>query len=145
MFSIDKFKSFSVPSISRNPKIAFVFNQMGLMEERGLGMKELKSLRDKGFQSPDFRFEDDLFYTIIYRATNEVALKNITKENLTELTPSEQSGYQYLKEMGVIGSSPYAEHFNIDQRTARRHLNKLVDKKLAIREGEGPATVYRVS
>ena len=142
-FSIDRFKAFAVPSISRNPKIAFIFNQMSLVEERGLGMKELKALKSKGFKNPDFKIEDDLFYTTIYRANDETAIKNIAKDNAVKLTASEQAGYEYLKEVGELSSSAYAEHFGVDVRTARRHLNKMVDAGLATREGEGPATVYK--
>lgn len=143
-FSIEKFKAFAVPSISRNPKIAYIFNQMSLVEERGLGMKALKSLKDKGFPSPDFKLDDDLFYTTIFRAGNEITLKLISEDNLLDLTSSEQNGYNYLKEVKEVSSSNYAVHFNYDPRTARRHLNKMVDKKLAIREGGGSATVYRL-
>jgi ATP-dependent DNA helicase RecG len=39
---IELFQKFNVPSNSRNPKIAFIFNKMGLVEQRGLGMKDLK-------------------------------------------------------------------------------------------------------
>ncbi|TRZ54171.1 hypothetical protein D4S03_00545 [bacterium] len=143
-FSMEKFKAFIVPSISRNQKIAYIFNQMSLVEERGLGMKELKSLEYKGFPAPGFKLEDDLFYTTIFRAKTDVSLKLITEDNAEELTSSEKIGYGYLKEKGKLASSDYAKHFSIDQRTARRHLNKMVDKKLAIREGEGPATIYRI-
>jgi len=42
IISLDKFLSFEVPPISRNPKIAYLFLKTGLVEERGIGMKELK-------------------------------------------------------------------------------------------------------
>ena len=144
-FPIKQFKSFSVPSISRNPKIAYIFNQMSLVEERGLGMIELKTLKEKGFKSPDFRLEGSLFYTIIYRANDKELISIIAKDNLVALTETEQAGYDYLKVKEKLSSSEYADHFDVDQRTARRHLNKMVDKKLAIREGEGPATIYIIS
>jgi ATP-dependent DNA helicase RecG len=143
-FSIEKFQAFAVPSISKNPKIAFIFNQMSLVEERGLGMKELKTLKNKGFKSPEFRLDDNLFYTTVFRASNETAMKHILEDNSIKLTDSEQKGYNYLKEKGELTSSVYAEYFKVDQRTARRHLNKMVDKELAKREGEGPATIYKV-
>jgi len=143
-FPIEKFNSFTVPSIPRNQKIAYIFNQMNLVEERGLGMKELKKLKDKGLKSPSFRLEDNLFYTTIYRADNEDSRANITKDNSEDLAFSEQAGYNYLKEVGVISSSAYAVHFNVDPRTARRHLNKMADKKLVLRDGDGPSTVYRL-
>lgn len=143
-FPIEKFRAFTVPSISHNPKIAFVFNQMSLVEERGLGMKELKSLTEKGFKTPDFKLEANLFYTIIYRSDDKNAIKRIVEDNGILLLASEQLGYEYLIKMGELSSSSYAEHFSIDSRTARRHLNKMVDNGLAIREGEGPSTMYRI-
>lgn len=143
-FALEKFKSFTVPSISRNPKIAYIFNQMSLVEERGLGMKELKKLLNAGYRKPDFKLEDDLFSTIIYRSDDENAIKRITDDNSIVLYPSEQTGYEFLQQTGELSSSSYADHFSIDPRTARRHLNKMVDKGLAIRKGDGPSTVYRI-
>ena len=64
-FSIEKFYDYNVPSVSRNQKIAYIFNQMHLVEERGLGMKELKGLKDAG-NPPDFKLNDDIFITTIY-------------------------------------------------------------------------------
>lgn len=143
-FSIDRFKSFTVPSVSRNPKIAYIFNQMGLVEERGLGIKELHKLKLKGLQSPHFELIEDLFYTIIYRAANEKEIDIINNDNKVILHESENKGFEYLKEMKVLSSSQYAKHFNVDSRTARRHLNKLISNDLAIREGSGNAIVYRI-
>lgn len=143
-FSIERFKSFTVPSVSRNPKIAYVFNQMGLVEERGLGIKELHKLKLNGLQTPYFELIEDLFYTTIYRASNKKEIDIINNDNKVILHESENRGLGYLKEMTILSSSNYAKHFNVDPRTARRHLNKLVDNDLAIKEGTGYGIVYRI-
>ena len=40
--TLEELQDFSAPTLSRNPKIHYIFNRMGLAEERGLGMKTLK-------------------------------------------------------------------------------------------------------
>ena len=40
--TIDDIRTMDLPSISRNPKIMFVYNRMGLAEARGIGLRNMK-------------------------------------------------------------------------------------------------------
>lgn len=142
LVSLDKIKAFIAPPISRNPKIAYIFNQMGLIEERGMGMKELRELKTiYGLPKPDIRFEDGYLITTIFRIT----LKELKQPILEKLSPSELKGYNVLLSKEQISSSNYAKALGISVRTASRHLNKFAELELAIPEGKGKARIYKIN
>lgn len=129
---IEKFRSFSVASNSRNPKIAFILFEMGLVEERGFGMEELSKLEKLGYTKPLFDLDDNILKTTIFRGTSI--------DHETEL--AKMKGYNELKAFKVLNSSKYIEVTGVSERTARRHLNDLVAVGIAKRTGDGPTTVY---
>ncbi|TVR81095.1 MAG: DeoR family transcriptional regulator [Chitinophagaceae bacterium] len=129
---LDKFKTFSVASNSRNPKIAFILFEMGLVEERGFGMEELSKLEKQGYPKPEFELDGQILKTIIYRGGTDMQ----KKENL--------KGLKELLDHRVLTSEKYVQLTGVSERTARRHLNDLVKADKAIKEGDGPATEYRI-
>lgn len=137
-FSIEKFYDYNVPSVSRNQKIAYIFNQMHLVEERGLGMKELKGLKDAG-NPPDFKLNDDIFITTIYR--NKEKIKAATKK-VESVGISPEKVLAFVVNRGKISAGDYVTEFKVQPKTASRHLNKLVDDGVLSREGEKKGTRY---
>jgi predicted HTH transcriptional regulator len=134
-FPIKKFYDCSVPSVSRNQKISYIFNQMHLVEERGLGMKELKSLKEEG-NPPDFKLDNDIFTTIIYRSK-----KAMTKpEDAANLT--EEGVKAFIKQKERISAGDYSKRFNVTTKTAQRHLNKLIEEGVVEKEGDKKGTKY---
>ena len=140
-FSIEKFREFNVPSVSRNQKIAFIFNEMHLVEERGLGMKELKAMKDAG-NPPDFRLNEDMFATVIYRKKHEGVIAEQKVIPLKGLNDEETKGYEYILKQKSVSKKQYAEHFNVDEKKAQRHLLKFKNMNWVRQEGKGPSTVY---
>ncbi|HED38654.1 MAG TPA: hypothetical protein ENI76_10505, partial [Ignavibacteria bacterium] len=131
IISLEKFKSFNVPPISRNPKLAYIFFKTGLVEERGIGMKELKAFKDNNsLPDPTFRMENDYFIITVFRKIAKQV--EITREMVIS----------FIKEMGKISSGDYSKYFNVTPKTASRHLNKLVDDGTLDREGEKKGTKY---
>ncbi len=108
IIGLDKFKKFEVPPISRNPKLAYIFFKTGLVEERGIGMKELKAFRDdNSLPSPTFRIEHDYFIITVFRKkTKQVEI-------------SHELVIGFIKEMGEISSGDYATHFGVITKTAK--------------------------
>jgi ATP-dependent DNA helicase RecG len=130
-----RLNDFSAPSISRNPKIAYIFFEMGFVEERGFGLEELSKLEHEfGLPRPVFSIDGDLLVATIYRT------------QLTKVSPPERSseyaGSKVLKAHKRLNSSQYAEVAHVSARTARRHLNDLVDAGVAERDGDGRLTEY---
>lgn len=128
---LEQFKTFSVASNSRNPKIAFVLFEMGLVEERGFGMEELSKLEKQGYQKPQFELDGQILKTIIYRG-------GVDKKKVDSL-----KGLKELTVHKVLSSGRYVELTGVSERTARRHLNDLVKEGKALKEGDGPSTLYR--
>jgi ATP-dependent DNA helicase RecG len=131
--SIEKFKTFSVASNSRNPKIAYILFEMGLVEERGFGMEELSKLEKKGYSRPNFELDGHLFKTTIYRG---ISTDHVSDEDF--------KGLKELTEHKILTSAKYIELTGVSERTARRHLNDLIKAGKARKQGNGPATEYLI-
>ena len=60
--TIVQLNNFSAPSLSRNPKIMYVFNQLSLTEQRGKGMKIMKDIPEElNLPVPHYSFKRTLF------------------------------------------------------------------------------------
>lgn len=130
---IEKFRSFSVASNSRNPKIAYILFEMGLVEERGFGMEELSKLEKQGYPQPKFELDEQVFKTTIYRGS------------ATGQAPNEDlKGLKELIEHKALTSGRYMELTGVSERTSRRHLNDLVKAGKAKKQGDGPTTEYQI-
>jgi ATP-dependent DNA helicase RecG len=129
-----KLNSFTAPSVSRNPKIAHIFFDMGLVEERGFGLEELSKMESLGLKKPTFEMDGDLLKTTIYRGNEPTSI--IADANL--------KGLKQLQEHKVLTSSQYEKIANVSDRTARRHLNDLVKANKATKKGNGPSTEYSI-
>lgn len=137
IISLGKFKSFEVPPISRNPKIAYLFFKTGLVEERGIGMKELKAFKENNsLPSPTFKMVDEYFIITIFRKKIPSVTKQLNEEELL--------GYQYVQKLKTVSKKQYAEYFNFDEKKAQRHLLKLKKNKLLKQIGGGPKTEYEI-
>jgi len=131
ILSLKKFRDFNVSPISRNPKLAYIFFKTGLMEERGIGMKELKAFKDNNnLPVPTFRVENEYFIITVFRKI------------IKQVDINFEEVINFIKEHGKISSGGYAAHFGVSSKTASRHLNKLVNDKRLEREGEKKGTKY---
>ena len=143
---IEKFKTFEVPSISRNPKLAYIFFKAGLVEERGIGMKELKAFKDDNdLPDPDFRMDEGYFVITIHRKKlkNGVPRKDEKVDSIiANLKDEELKGYEYLKLRKKVSKKQYAEYLQLDEKKAQRQLSKFKELKLVKQEGKGRATEY---
>ncbi len=131
---MEKLNSFTAPSFSRNPKIAYIFHEMKYVEERGFGMEELSRLeKDYGLPKPTFELDGNILKTTIYRIPN----KDINKPTAKSLR-----ALPYLLQHESLTSKAYSEITGVSPRTAQRHLNELVSIGKAKKEGKGPSTIY---
>ena len=138
----DDFKNFKAPSLSRNPKIMSIFNQMGFGEERGIGMKEMKSLPQKyQLPLPDITMNDP-YIEIVFPRTGNYLGELVGKEIFAGLNEEEKNGLQFLHDRRTISKKDYARHFTFDEKKAQRHLSKFTKLGLASVKGKGPAIKY---
>lgn len=124
--SLAQLNSFTAPSFSRNAKIAHIFFEMGLVEERGFGMEELGKVESFGLPKPVFSIEDGILKATLFRRVNP--LKQVLK---TE----DLHGLDILKEYKSLTTKEYESISGLKERQARNHLTALVDNGYARKDG----------
>lgn len=134
--SLDQIKRFNAPSLSRNPKIMYVFDQLRLVEQRGLGFQTIKDLPSKhNLPLPIVSYEAP--YMILTFPRSGADLKKIaSNQKILELSDEELKGYNWIRSQGEVSTKEYALHFGVAQRTASRHLAKMFDLDLIETNGE---------
>lgn len=140
----EQIKQFSAPSLSRNPKIMYVFDQLELVEQRGLGFSTIKKLPEK-FNIPLPLVEYQEPYMIFTFPRSGDSLKKISPiKVLKNLNDEELRGYDFVRLKNKLTRKEYEEHFGFDKKKAERHLKVFVEQNLMERKGLGPGTYYEV-
>jgi len=120
--TLEQLVNFKAPSLARNPKIAYVFNVLGLMEENRFGMDTFISMPEKySLPVPVFNYEDPYL---------NLTFSLIMNEDKTDLE------YNYIKENVEVSREQFGEHFGYDVRKAQRQIKKLIELGLIITNGE---------
>ena len=146
LVTLEQLRSLNAPMRSRNPTLHYVFNRMGLAEERGLGLTSMKQAAERsGLPLPKFTFEDPYLVLTIYRST-EAVVTSLDEKVLKELNESQRKGWEWLSKQGTASRGEYADAMEIAERTATTHLGQF--KKFGLVEvegsGRGRSTTYRV-
>jgi pyrimidine deaminase RibD-like protein len=138
----EDFKAFKAPSLSRNPKLMAVFNAMDYVEERGIGMREMKSLPTKyNLPLPEIEWEDP-FVSITFPRNTEYLESQVPPEILSQLNEEERIGLAYVRDRNEVTKSEYANHFNFNDKKAQRHLTKLKELGQLSQVGKGKSIKY---
>lgn len=142
---LEKFNNYNVPPESRNPKIAYLLNEINVVEELGLGMKELKKLSEVPYlPKPTFKMEAQYFITTIYTKAGAKPSSIDIQDKMNELSSDEKKGFELIRNRGQITSGEYQNLVGVSERTARRHLSKMTDLGLLQIEGAGRSTIYKL-
>lgn len=137
--TIDQLNNFSAPSLSRNPKIMYVFNQLNLVEQRGKGMDIMKKVSDEfNLPLPRYTFENPYLHFTLFR-TNDILQELIGANRFNELNEEERKGLLHIYNVKAISKSDYAVFLKIDDKKAQRQLSKLKKINLVKTQGAGPA------
>lgn len=137
--------NFNAPSLSRNPKIMFVFDALDMAEQRGLGFMTVRELPEKhDIPLPLVSYEEPY---LVFTLPRNAAAVNKVDDTLAELDEGEirMLNFFRLNDGKTFGKGEVVEKLGIYARTAERELKHLVDLKLLIREGVGRSTVYRIA
>ena len=139
---IEQLQEFSAPTLSRNPVLHYVFAQLKLAEERGLGLKSLKQRSETlGLPTPRFTW-DDPYLTLTLFPTASSRRMTLAEEVQLQLSEKELLGYEWLAGRGRVRSSDYSAHLGVDERTGRRHLNRFLALGIARKTGSARNTEY---
>lgn len=133
----DQIRTFSAPSLSRNPKIMYVFDQLKLVEQRGLGFQTIKEL-PKRFDLPLPIVTYEAPYMVITFLRSNDAVSSFSGINeLNQLNREELRGYQWIANNREVSTREYANNFDFGYKKAQRHLAKM--KQLNLIEDNGLA------
>lgn len=135
--TIEDLRNLDVSSITRNPKIMFIFDQMGLAEQRGFGFSRMKGLPERGFPLPFVEMKHGKL-EITFARTKEFISQRVG-ENLTD---QDQEALLFIQREGEVSTGKFARHFGLTSKTAQRRLAKLVDLRLVKTKGQARSTVY---
>jgi len=139
--TLEDLKTFDTPSVSRNPKIMFVFNKMGLAEQRGIGLRNMKQLPGMGFPLPTFKMKTGTL-EVTFGRTKEYLAQQTGVKNLKKLTEEDKEAVLFIQRKGEVSRADFAVEFDLSDKTAQRRLGSLVNRKLVSVRGRGKATVY---
>ena len=132
--SLEDLKEFKASPHSRNPKIMYVFNQMKFAEQRGKGMRSMKELPTLGFPLPAFETLGGSLIVSFARNSNSIRKEGMSEQEYLELL--------YIQGHEPITRVQFAKHFQLPDRTAKAHLENLVDSRKIKTVGRGKATKY---
>jgi ATP-dependent DNA helicase RecG len=141
---IEQIQQLNAPSLSRNPKIMYVFEQMNLVEQRGFGFQTINELPVK-YSLPLPVVTLDNPYIVFTFPRSMEALKDVVgNDKLKELNTDELRGYDYIRRVKKITRKEYETHFGYDQKKAGRHLAKMTDLGLLEKKGSSSSIYYEV-
>lgn len=142
--TLDQIKRFNAPVLSRNPKIVYVFDQLELVEQRGIGFTTIKKLPEKyDLPLPIVSFENP-YLVVKFPRSVESLRKMSTLDGLSKLSDSELKGYEWMKNITTFKRKDYEIQFKYDTKKAERHIKHMVKENLLERKGSGPGTYYEV-
>jgi len=142
--TMEQLQAFDAPMLSRNPELHYVFARMEMAEERGFGIRSLKSRAEKlGLPLPRYTFEDPYIVLTLFR-NPEAAAHALSPQVLGSLSRAEQTGWLWLSTKQAVTSSEYAAAMHVPNRTALNHLKRFTRLGLLRRTGSGPSTKYEV-
>jgi ATP-dependent DNA helicase RecG len=139
---LKQLQGFNAPMLSRNPVLHYVFAKMELAEERGLGLKSLKtSASDAGLPLPTYAWEDPYLVLTLYRS-GKGAVRALGTNVLERLNADAKDTWQVILLKQPMTSSEVMTEMGFDERKSQRVLRKLMDEGLVHRIGKGRATQY---
>lgn len=140
---LEDLQNFDAPSLSRNPKIMYVFNQMKLAEQRGIGLRSMRHLPDVGFPLPTFRLKAGIL-EITFGRTKDYMAEKAGLKDLNLLTEADKEAVLFIQKNGGVTTGEFAAHFNINLKAAQRKLNNLVIMEFLDKEGTKRGTRFSV-
>ena len=142
--TIEQLQSFDAPMLSRNPSLHYVFAKMELAEERGLGIKSLKSQATlASLPLPKYAFNDPYLVLTLYRSPESASL-TLAPQILAKLNEDERMAWQFIVAKNSVTTRELMEETKFPERKSQRVLSKLIDAKLIRRVGAGRTTHYEV-
>ena len=142
--TLQQLQSFRAPMLSRNPIVHYVFAQMELAEERGLGMQSMRYVAEKAdLPLPTYAWEDP-YLVLRVCATSGAALAALADDIRKALSKPERAGWEWLAKRRKVTAAEYAAAMGMPRRTALNHLRRFTELGLVAQRGAARSTYYEV-
>ncbi len=142
--TLQHLERFDAPMLSRNPVLHYVFAKMEIAEERGLGLKSMRSkAAAAGLPLPSYAFHAPYLDLTLYREAS-AAIPSGVRDIAGQLSDSEREGWNWLATREVVRVGDYMREMDVPSRTAKNHLRKMTTLGLLRMVGAGRATRYEV-
>jgi ATP-dependent DNA helicase RecG len=142
--TMEQLQAFDAPMLSRNPVMHFVFGKMKLAEERGLGLKSMKSRAlSAGIPLPSYSYNAPYIVLSLYQDAM-AAIPVAARDASEALSDAERMGWGWLVTRESVTTAEYQEAMGVPNRTAKHHLKKLTALGVLRMVGAGRATRYEV-
>lgn len=142
--TMSQLAAFDAPMLSRNPVMHFVFGKLKLAEERGLGLKSMRSLAAAaGLPLPSYTYKAPYVLLTLYPDVASATV-GLGEKVLAKMSDAERAGWEWLVTRETVTTTEYQEAMDVPQRTARFHLKRFGDLGLLRAKGEGRARRYEV-
>lgn len=119
---------------SKNPRIAYVFNNMGLADELGSGVRNMYKYNEIYSKAAPTFIEGEVFKTVVPLVSNTV-LEQVNVDTKALII-------QHIKTHGFITTNDAMEISNLRKTRIVELLNELLEEKIILRIGSGPKTQY---
>ena len=138
-------------SRSRNPLLSQGLVFLGLMEERGTGIRRMrKAMLDHGLELPQFATDEDRFVltlpgpaeNLARIAVPATATKDLPKSVAEELNKRQLAVLEMAVGSGAVTNRQVQERFQVVKDTALRDLALLCELNFLEKEGQGRSTRY---
>lgn len=141
--TMKQLEAFEAPMLSRNPVLHYAFAKLKLAEERGLGLKTMRTRAEKaGLPRPAYSYSDPYVVLTVYPKATGAGPVDI---RVFRLSTPERAGLAWLVTRQTATAAEYANAMSVASRTAKNHLKHLTDLGLIKRVGAGRATRYVVA
>lgn len=140
--TLEELQNFDAPSLSRNPKIMYIFNQMHLAEQRGIGLRSMRHLPEEGFPLPTFKLKAGML-EISFGRTKDYVAEKAGLQDITKLTEEDKAGLLFIQQKGEVSRGEFVAEFGLSDKTAQRRLVKLIEMKLIERNGTRKFARYK--
>lgn len=119
-------------SVLRNPIIAGIFNRLNIIEKFGTGIARINKGYANRISKPDFEVSKNRIRIVL----------PVIESTDFDLSKDELVVYELLKEHSELSRKDIGLKTGFEKAKTLRIINRLVDKSVILKSGNGPAVTY---
>lgn len=125
---------------TRNPHIMRLLEDLGYVEQRGLGIDQMiRAMSDAGHGPPLFESRGSSFWVTLKAVPPAYPLPDLSRLGLND---RQARAVRYIRAQGRITNREYQNEFDVSERTALYDLQGLVEAGLALPVSSGRGRYY---